>query len=239
MERDVFEYLNELIEKRDEARKSYEACSKIISGGYFPEGSWALDGKDDAKKEYDKYDKQVKNYYNLIEMYSTFEPDVIGKVIAKLISEMENEDYEYKMQNICLTEPVMTRYGEDDEITYYFTHIISKCGQNHHILPSQSFGNPKDQIKKLLSKSYLLGYESDKVSKEYKIKFYDSDLVKQVDFDDKEYVYDFINYVINYRIHNGIAVIDDDILNRLLNNFLQMKKGSTMIKRRNADGKKD
>ncbi len=57
-----------------------------------------------------------------------------------------------------------------------------------------------------------------------KIKFYDNNLNEMIDFDDFSYLYDFINYVIKYKVKNNKDDLSLEELNYLLEEYIKIKE---------------
>lgn len=180
---------------------------------------------DYIKKEKSKYDK-------LIYDASWFDVNKIGSVLAKLVSIIEDEPYEYyvaKYHGVCTYYE--EGYGYDTANINYDVYLINKesnVSYEYHEeylseIGSKVFRNKKDMI--------VLGRENldDK-----KISFYDGFFNRSglIDIKNYDYIYDFINYLIEYKIDNKIDDLNEEELSNLLNSFLnEYIKGSSKTKK--------
>ncbi len=167
------------------------------------------------------YIKRLKKHHaKKISSASCFNVDDIGYVLAELISKVEKQSYSYYIANyngVCIY--CEEGYGYDvatfnnkvylinktDEINYeYNEKYLSEVG------PTILKNNP-DII--VLSNVYL----DDK-----KIRFYDGFIEKSklVNVKKYDYIYDFINYLISYKIENNLDELKKEELFNLLDSFL-------------------
>ena len=196
--------------------------------------------KDNAKEKINACDTNInyikrlkKHHAKKIFSASCFNVDDIGYVLAELVSKVEKQSYSYYTANyhgVC--KYYEEGYGYDtafynnkvylinkkDEITYkYDEEYLSEVG------PTILKDNP-DII--ILSNTYL----DDK-----KIRFYDGFIEKSklVNVKKYDYIYDFINYLISYKIEHNLDDLsmeelfdlEDVFLNEYFIGYAKVKKG--------------
>lgn len=187
-------------------------------------------------KIYDNNINYIKNekskYDELIYNASFFDVDKIGNVLAKLVSIVEDEPYEYyvaKYRGVCTYYE--EGYGYDTTTFNHDVYLINKeCNVSYEYyeeylseIGSKVFKDEKDMI--VLGRRYL---------DNKKILFYDRFFNRSglIDVKKYDYIYDFINYLIEYKIDNKIEDLSEEELSNLLNSFLnEYIKGSSKTKK--------
>ena len=187
-------------------------------------------------KIYDNNINYIKNekskYDELIYNASFFDVDKIGNVLAKLVSIVEDEPYEYyvaKYRGVCTYYE--EGYGYDTTTFNHDVYLINKeCNVSYEYyeeylseVGSKVFKDEKDMI--VLGRRYL---------DNKKILFYDRFFNRSglIDVKKYDYIYDFINYLIEYKIDNKIEDLSEEELSNLLNSFLnEYIKGSSKTKK--------
>lgn len=187
-------------------------------------------------KIYDNNINYIKNekskYDELIYNASFFDVDKIGNVLAKLVSIVEDEPYEYyvaKYRGVCTYYE--EGYGYDTTTFNHDVYLINKkCNVSYEYyeeylseVGSKVFKDEKDMI--VLGRRYL---------DNKKILFYDHFFNRSglIDVKKYDYIYDFINYLIEYKIDNKIEDLSEEELSNLLNSFLnEYIKGSSKTKK--------
>lgn len=187
-------------------------------------------------KIYDNNINYIKNekskYDDLIYQASFFDVDKIGNVLAKLVSIVEDEPYEYyvaKYRGVCTYYE--EGYGYDTTTFNHDVYLINKkCNVSYEYyeeylseIGSKVFKDEKDMI--VLGRRYL---------DNKKILFYDHFFNRSglIDVKKYDYIYDFINYLIEYKIDNKIEDLSEEELSNLLNSFLnEYIKGSSKTKK--------
>lgn len=187
-------------------------------------------------KIYDNNINYIKNekskYDDLIYNASFFDVDKIGNVLAKLVSIVEDEPYEYyvaKYRGVCTYYE--EGYGYDTTTFNHDVYLINKeCNVSYEYyeeylseIGSKVFKDEKDMI--VLGRRYL---------DNKKILFYDRFFNRSglIDVKKYDYIYDFINYLIEYKIDNKKEDLSEEELSNLLNGFLnEYIKGSSKTKK--------
>lgn len=187
-------------------------------------------------KIYDNNINYIKNekskYDELIYNASFFDVDKIGNALAKLVSIVEDEPYEYyvaKYRGVCTYYE--EGYGYDTTTFNHDVYLINKeCNVSYEYyeeylseIGSKVFKDEKDMI--VLGRRYL---------DNKKILFYDRFFNRSglIDVKKYDYIYDFINYLIEYKIDNKIEDLSEEELSNLLNSFLnEYIKGSSKTKK--------
>ncbi len=163
---------------------------------------------------------------------STFDVSVIGQVIASLISFVENKCYIYHTALYKTTVQYYEEgYGYDfnnSTRNVYLINEVSKVKSEYNETYLSEIGpclfrNQDDVL--LLAMGYL---------DEGKISFYNETGKAKVDVKKRTYLYDFINYVIEYKIENNLYELNKEDLYNLLSNFLDTyKKECVKVKKGN------
>lgn len=209
--------------------------------------------KDLIKREREKIQEILKNIENIIDSYdnnidyiknekskydeliyqaSCFDVNKIGNVLAKLVSIVEDEPYEYyvaKYRGVCTYYE--EGYGYDTTTFNHDVYLINKeCNVSYEYyeeylseIGSKVFKDEKDMI--VLGRRYL---------DNKKILFYDRFFNRSglIDVKKYDYIYDFINYLIEYKIDNKKEDLSEEELSNLLNSFLnEYIKGSSKTKK--------
>ena len=195
-----------------------------------------LDNIENIKESYDNNIDYIKNekrkYDELIYEASWFDVNKIGNVLAKLVSIIEDESYEYyvaKYHGVCTYYE--EGYGYDTSNINYDVYLINKESNVSYEyyeeylseIGSKVFRNKKDMI--------VLGREN---LDNKKISFYDHFFNRSglIDVKNYDYIYDFINYLIEYKIDNKKDDLNEEELSNLLNSFLnEYIKGSSKTKK--------
>lgn len=161
---------------------------------------------------------------------STFDVSIIGPVIASLMSSMENNEYTYHTALYKTTcQYYEEGYGYDYSRSTRNVYLISDIGKarNEYSETYLSeigpclFRDQKDVV--LLAMGYL---------DEGKISFYSTTGKTNVDVKKYTYIYDFINYVVDYSVENNMYDLSQEDLFGLLSDFLNgYKKGNAKIKK--------
>ena len=208
--------MNKLSERNDELLKQNKAFEK------------------ENKKELEKYEKEIQSinsrYYSLvnqnnneilnnkktIQKFSTFNLDSIGKIIAKLISTIELEEYKYIN---CTHDTYYFEsgpYGKDSFKTINDCNLVvlKKNKSNYY----RDRDDSHDEISSLCfkKKAYLLYEGREKVNKTVLP-------IETINPNRIDYVDEFLNELIDYKIDNEIENISKEQLEILLNKFLYKK----------------
>ena len=216
--------------------------------GSYKESKKALEGQKELLKKLidDEFDKKIsscdnkihnlknakQNYFKKIASLSTFNVDEIGFVLADLISNKEEHKYVYHKANYNKTRIFYEEgYGYDSNTTCERLFLIdeaSKVRSSYHDVYLSELGPTlyrPENSSFILSKGYLM---------DGKISFYNELADAIIDTKKYDYVYDFINYVIEYEVENNLHELNKEDLYNLLFKFLDTyKKENVKVKKGN------
>ena len=194
---------NKVLEK--ESKKELEKCEKEIQS---------------IKSKYyslvNKNNNEILNNKKTIQKYSTFNLNIIGKIIAKLISTIELEEYVF---TICTHDTYYFEigpYGKDSFPTTNECFLVVLKGNKSNYYRDRD--DSHDEISSLCfkKKAYLL-YEGEKNVDKAILP------LETINPNRIDYVDEFLNELVDYKIDNEIENISKDKLEILLNKFLYKK----------------
>ena len=180
-------------------------------------------------------DKIIEKYNNILEVYSTFDIDSIGKAIAFIVSSIEEKDYIFQraIHDTFLWHSYVNDGGYERNNNKIC--IVIEKALKRDIYSDKNLMN--NCIKKLIKeeKAILLDESSYTRYDNYKVTFYNSitSINKNIDLSSFPYIKDFIDYVVQYRFDNNLINIDFQELNYLSYDFINNKMGKK--KKRNKD----
>ena len=167
-------------------------------------------------------------------MYSTFDIDSIGEIIAFIISSVENEEYIFQraIHATYLWHNYVGYDGEYEKNNNKICIIIKKGLRQDCYLDKNLMSNC---IKKIMKQErVILLDESSSRYDNYKVTFYNSiiNTNNNIDLSSFPYIKDFIDYVIQYRYENNLIKIDSRRLNYLAISFIEdrIEKKKQLIK---------
>ena len=167
---------------------------------------------------------------------SWFDVDEIGEVLAKLVSVVENEPYSYYVANyrgIC--KYYEEGYGYDTVDLNYKVYLINKENNVRYQYNEEYINEIGSTVFKNNASIIVL---AQRYLNDHKISFYDGMANKShlIDIKNFDYIYDFINYLISYKIDNNLIALNKEELDELLMTFLnEYIKGNAKLKK---EGKK-
>lgn len=179
-------------------------------------------------EEIGKAEKQIEDYCKKIEFFSTFDAKVIGEILEQLLTIFEGEEYyfeeaEYYTKRIkhCVFDRIEIDVDEsvrmiikaeyknsDSKYNSRFTNIIDLVYNGHAIVLQEEDNKPSSNISFNCLNDRNNGINSDVLYGRF------------------NYVKEFIDCVIDYRINNNIANMNKDDLHELLVQFLAERKDS-------------
>jgi len=171
--------------------------------------------------------KQLKDLEEAILNYSTFDLELLGKCLEKLVSIFEGESFLYKeaTHNSKITKHgVMDSWEEDVKTKVKMIVKESKLTNNYN-----SASSDNNAIDKLITDGNAIVLEekdfflrdSDIITI-YKLK--ENQLISNINFNKFGYVKEFIDNIIQFRFqHNKIKFNEKDILNYMKNFILEKK----------------
>ena len=220
----------------DEARDSYlDSCNKMksIEGEMSYRISEATQKiKSDYQKEICEIEedieiqnKQLKDYYKLLVNYSTFDSYVIGRLIAILVSKVEEGEYFFQSSKHITYEWSDSYFGRDREKIYNNILLVVhkdyyKCDYND----SNSFDNC---IKSLVHQNKVIVLDEREYYCSKKLTFYsivNNQIQHNIDFNQFPYVMDFIDYLIQYRFEHQKEKINEHEISYLLDCYINDMK---------------
>lgn len=216
-----FEQLNELQEERNEIRKReirlQKQKEKEIALATLEIDNKHLEEQRRINSDYEYNSQSLTNTCNMISIYSSFSPNDIGEIISSLMSRIEGKHFIY--QKAVLKEkrrsnnsftidigPVekplilIVRFEEKKD-SYYKEDIQNLVSQNRALIL-------KDE-ESITSDIYF--YYANRATKE---------LVPTINLKNFDYVQEFIDYIIDYKIKNRLTAITTENLYQLLNEFI-------------------
>lgn len=161
----------------------------------------------------DNINSEIYNHCKIYEKYSKFNLEDISNILASLMSIYERENF-------------LVRYLSYQVDGALFNDVLLIIKQKKYDSISSNLQIQERYINSLIKNRFAIkiidGFSKSKFPTE--ISFYEADSMgrinQKVNFRNFAYVQNFIEYVINYRIENGLDEISFDILEMLKNNFI-------------------
>ena len=161
----------------------------------------------------DNINSEIYNHCKIYEKYSKFNLEDISNILASLMSIYERENF-------------LVRYLSYQVDGALFNDVLLIIKQKKYDSISSNLQIQERYINSLIKNRFAIriidGFSKSKFPTE--ISFYEADSMgrinQKVNFRNFAYVQIFIEYVINYRIENGLDEISFDILEMLKNNFI-------------------
>ena len=194
-----------------------------------------LDNYERYRKDLEVASKKMIDYSILIEQCSSFDLEIVGSLLARIVSNIENREFVFK-QNvyiICdeeispyerlnlLVESEMRNVSFSTETFMRFSRrgVIFDESRNIFVLNKERkicwFDGYHRTIYHPVLKECFSFYEHI----EPRILHY-----KNINFENFSYLKSFIDYVIDYRIQNHIVDVSEEELNEMANQFLAWYK---------------
>ncbi len=187
-------------------------------------------------------EKIIKQYRRIV-LFSTFDNEIIGKILEQLVTTIEGEEYCY-MEGINKTSKKV--YTSESiffvPIEKYVRIIIKKSLlQNNKIY--REFGSTFkfNRINELAYYGSIILLSTSEYVLNSEIRFNELNeknsnrlIISNVEYGEFDYVSEFMDMVINYRVANEILDISEIELYKLLGEFLNNKKANI-----NIDNQKD
>lgn len=171
--------------------------------------------------------KQLKELEEKILKYSTFDLELLGKCLEKLVSIFEGESFLYKeaTHNSKITKHgTMDSWEEDVKTKVKMIIKESKLTNNYNSASSDN--NAIDKL--IINGNAIVLEEKDFFLRDsdlitiYSLK--DNQLISNIDFNKFDYVKEFIDNIIQFRFqHNKIKFNEKDILNYMKSFILERK----------------
>lgn len=170
-------------------------------------------------------ESELGHYTKLLESYSTFEAEMIGEIIEKLVTLIEGEDYSYQKAIHETYDRIPTVYGGECFKAIKRILMIAKGTQNQ----KSYFDNneQEDEVYKLVKNGHGFVLAKNPNAYNKTIAFYVSTgkgVKCLIDFNKFSYVKDFIDLVIQYRFENHLDEISEKELLSLMSGFILSSK---------------
>lgn len=161
----------------------------------------------------DNINSEIYNHCKIYEKYSKFNLEDISNILASLMSIYERENF-------------LVRYLSYQVVGALFNDVLLIIKQKKYDSILSNAQIQERYINSLIKNRFAIkiidGFSKSKFPTE--ISFYEADSMgrinQKVNFRNFAYVQNFIEYVINYRIENGLDEISFDTLEMLKNDFI-------------------
>lgn len=171
--------------------------------------------------------KELIDFNKLFSKYSTFNIDLVGKVLQQLISIVENEEYLYKQVTHKFKKRVhgvMDSWDEDIEIK---VGIIVRKDKLKNCYDSSY----ESEINKLVKNGNALLLSEQDIYNNKEITFYtfqDGHFLCCIDFGRFDYIKEFIDNIVQYRFQNDIIEFTEKDMLIFMKNFVNWHKDIIM-----------
>lgn len=180
-----------------------------------------LNIKNNIMQKHDNNNNTLSDLFLKIHDASRFNIDDIGLVLEQLISQIENESYSYykaKYTRIC--KFYEEGYGYDSNAFLYDAYLINKTEKLKKEYKEEYISEMGPMLFKKDDNLIVLSISS---LPDENVCFYDkyANKNKKIEVKNYDYIYDFIDYVIEYKIENEMQCLDKNQLLELLENYLK------------------
>ncbi len=169
--------------------------------------------------------QELENYEKLLEKYSTFDSELIGSIIEKLVTLVEGEEYFCQKVNHETYEYESTVFGRELFQVDKKIFMIVKASQKQGYYCD--YNEQDNEIERLVKNGQAFLLAESKYYHKKNITFYtahEGKLKSLVDFHQFSYVQDFIDLVVQYRFNNNLDKVSEKELFSLMNQFILSKK---------------
>ena len=174
-----------------------------------------------SKENRSTLQKDLENYKKLLETYSTFNAEMIGNVIEKLVSLVEGEEYCYQEAKHETYEYKSTVFGKESfKINKNLLMIVKG---NHKQGYYCDYDEQNNEIHKLVKSSQAFVLTESKFGYKKQVTFYtanEGSMQSLIDFNKFGYVKTFINLVVQYRFEKHLDKISEKELLSIMNEFI-------------------
>lgn len=156
----------------------------------------------ELKSEIDENTREYKNYCKMVEEYSKFEMGSLGNVLAEIVSFYEGKKYVCKEVELnCHNEEYENVAGHERPISFKRLDLVDESDERTRIiLPNNKIWDGAfyhfDTFGTMLDGTHYFVNES------------------------LPYLKDFIDYVIYYKMENGVSILEPEVLEELKKSFL-------------------
>lgn len=214
---------NKSIEEKEqllaERKREIEKAISSITEKYIP-------NLKESEKRIQENRKEVDNYHELILKYSTFDSELIGHAIEKLIKIIEGEDFTFQIADYKVSYLEHNIWGQPYEsvVRNKVQLIINmKKVQSEY---AKHIDN-ESEVTRLIASGDAILLGEPKYYDINKVKFYDikdNQIISLVNFGKFAYVKAFIDYIIEYRYENTVEELTETDLIKLLQEFINANK---------------
>ncbi len=227
--KDLFDALNLIYKKYSSSQMEEKTLSKQmkeeiskkekeIKLAYQEKINLSKNNSSILKKEWEHYKKQLENY-------STFNSEMIGNIIEKLISLIEGEEYSFQKASHDTYEYETTVFGSECfNVNKKLLMIVKGNQKQAHYY---DYSAEENVVKKLIRKHNAILLADNTYSYDKSIKFYtvnDGKVRGLIDFNGFSYVKEFIDIIVEYRFNNSLDKITERELLELMRQFVLDKK---------------
>lgn len=177
---------------------------------------------EERKKINDSINEYIKDY----EKYSTFDNEILGKILSELLTMYEGKKFCYQKASFHttkITPCVFDRIEED--VTYHIRVCVNERKKRNFYNGKGEF----DDIRMLVNDNDMLILDESEnwLGKNITVnKHTGKEISSCINFGRFVYVKDFLNYVIKQRIENGIEQVDYGYMEDLLRKFILLRRGA-------------
>ncbi len=175
--------------------------------------------REPINKEIDLAKIKLKDHTKKLQSFSTFDNRIIGNILEKLVSVFEGEEYCYQETFFKTKKPEFYLFDKDEpEINKKVRIIInSDCQKNNY---DHKFNNLNFLVDN--DKAIILEEDDDSLEPQISFNHYfeNNNIDNEIKSDKFNYVKEFIEKVINFKIDNNLKNIKEKELNILLKEFL-------------------
>lgn len=226
---DLFKSLSstydEYLSSQDEEQKLYKKMNHEIAESARKIKLSYQEKIDLSKKNCTALKQELENHRNLLEKYSTFDSELIGSVIEKLITLFEGEEYSCQEANHETYEYKSTVFGSESFKVNKKILMIVKGSQKQEYY--HDYNEQDNEINRLMSNEQAFILAESKYNYSKNITFYtvyEGKLKSLIDFNKFSYVKDFIDLVVEYRFKNNLDKVSEKELLSLMSELVLNKK---------------
>ena len=191
------------------------------------------------KKEINNSTLEVKNtktkldeYDSLVTKYSTFNVDLIGEAIARIISALTNKKYIYDLVENVHEESIPDLMGEPYQSTEreYVYIIVEGSKHEKHYRRYELCENAIDELVKSKDAILLSDYKycDDNITL---LTSQNGEISFNIDLDNYEYIRDFIMELVQYRFQRKLDKFTKEDMNLCVERFIEKSEGIKIQKR--------
>lgn len=216
---ETLQILEEKLENEDEAEeKELEIAEEKVRDKYAKK-------KEPIYNKINETRKEIEDFCMKIQLFSEFDSDIIGKILEQLVTTFEGEEYCYQETIYNTTKVIQCTFDKVEQKICEKVRVIVKLDYKE---TKYDYRFVNDNIDKLITngKLILLDKNEERLGKNITFNYMNNrrnNIKSDVKYGRFEYVKEFMDIVIDYRINNNIIDITKEDLQRLLKKFLTDK----------------